>query len=223
MISSIIKEERKNATLYNYIKSSTSYRVRIVMNLKNITCSIKDINLRTREHLLSDYYKINSLKRVPVYAESNEHELWHLTQSLAIISYLDELYPDPPIFPFDKKINSQVRAFSMIIACDVHPLNNLSVLDYLRNNLMINNTKIQEWYSHWVLNGFRELERLLSIFSGEYSFYSKISLADVCLIPQVFNAIRFKVPLDDFPNILRVYNNCLDLKFFKDVSPEVTS
>ena len=212
------KQGKPLPILYNYIKSSASYRVRIAMNLKEISHSVKNIDLSKGEHLLKDYSDIVPLKRVPVYME--ESNSFNLAQSIAIIAYLDEIYPEPSVFPFeDKKINAQIHAFAMTISCDIHPINNLSVLNYLRNNLRIDEQKVQEWYKHWITNGFYELERLLSIFSGMYSFANKVSLADICLIPQVFNCIRFKVPLNDFPNIKKVYENCLSLNAFIASSP----
>ena len=141
-----------------------------------------------------------------------------LTQSLAIIEYLDETHPQPPLLPRDPVGRAKVRAMSLLIACDIHPLNNVSPLRYLKNELGQDQTKIDAWYHHWVIEGFTALEAMVT---GPYAFGSAVTLADVCLVPQVANARRLKVPLDKFPNIVAIDAALAKLPAFDKARPEM--
>jgi maleylacetoacetate isomerase len=141
-----------------------------------------------------------------------------LTQSLAIIEYLDETHPKPRLLPADPVERAKVRALSQLIACDIHPLNNLIALQYLRRELKHEQPAIDTWYHHWVLEGFAAFEAMME--PGPYAFGSEVTLADVCLVPQVFNARRLKVPLDKFPKIVAAYAACLKLAAFDKARPE---
>jgi maleylacetoacetate isomerase len=141
-----------------------------------------------------------------------------LTQSLAIIDYLDEIEPEPPFLPADALDRAKVRALAQIVACDIHPLNNLITLQYLKHTLKHAQPEVDGWYHHWVIEGFNAMERMIA--PGPYAYGSHVTLADICLVPQVFNARRLKVPLDSFPKIVAVEHACLKLAAFDKARPE---
>jgi maleylacetoacetate isomerase len=141
-----------------------------------------------------------------------------LTQSLAIIEYLDEIDPQPPLLPRDPVERAKVRALALAIACDIHPLNNLAPLRYLKNELGQEQSKIDAWYHHWVLEGFEALETMVR--PGPYAFGGEVTLADVCLVPQIYNARRLKVPLDRFPKLVAIDAACAKLPAFEQARPE---
>ncbi|MDT3687269.1 MAG: maleylacetoacetate isomerase [Pseudorhodoplanes sp.] len=202
--------------LYTYFRSSAAYRVRIALNLKDITYEGVSVHLTKDggQHKKPDYRTINPQMRVPALELSSGEKL---IQSLAIIEYLDEVFPDPALLPRDAIERAHVRAVAQIIACDIHPLNNLVSLQYLRK-LGHDDATVNEWYASWILSGFEAIERLLK--PGPYAFGSHVTLADICLVPQVFNARRFKVPLDRFPKILAVDAACAKLPAFDKARPE---
>jgi maleylpyruvate isomerase len=203
--------------LYSYFRSSAAYRVRIALNLKDISYETIPIHLQKDggRHKSAEYRAINPQARVPsLVLPSGEV----LTQSLAIIGYLNEAYPRPPLLPTDPVARAQVRAVSQIIACDIHPLNNLGTLQYLKRTLGQEQAAIDTWYHHWVLAGFEAIETMLK--PGPYSFGAQVSLADVCLVPQVYNARRLKVPLEAFPKIVAADAACLTLPAFDKARPE---
>jgi maleylpyruvate isomerase len=203
--------------LYSFFRSSASYRVRIALNLKSVAYEIIPIHLRKDggRHRSDEFRAINPQMRVPALKlQSGET----LVQSVAIIGYLNEIYPQPPFLPADPIEKAQVRAVSQIIACDIHPLNNLGTLQYLKNQLHQEQAVIDTWYHHWVTTGFEAVEKMLK--PGPYAFGSQPSLADICLVPQVFNARSLKVPLDAFPKILAVNEACLQLPAFDKARPE---
>jgi maleylacetoacetate isomerase len=158
---------------------------------------------------------VNPQGRVPALALDNGDTI---TQSLAIIEYLDETHPKPPLLPADPVARAKIRAVADLIACDIHPLNNLIALQYLKRELKHEQPTIDTWYHHWILQGFAALETMLK--PGPYSFGNEVTLADICLVPQVFNARRLKVPLDKFPNIVAVDAACLKLPAFDKARPE---
>ena len=203
--------------LYTYFRSSAAYRVRIACNLKSIAYEAIPIHLTKdggRQHS-ADFRAINPHSRVPALAlDSGEV----LTQSLAIIEYLDETHPQPALLPKDPVGRAKVRAFSQAIACDIHPLNNLVALQYLRRTLKHEQAEIDAWYHHWILQGFETLEA--TVQPGPYAFGSAVTLADICLVPQMYNARRLKVPLDKFPKIIAVDAACLKLPAFDRARPE---
>jgi maleylpyruvate isomerase len=203
--------------LYSYFRSSAAYRVRIALNLKSITPEIIPIHLLKDggRHKSAEYRAINPQARVPSLVLDGGEVL---TQSPAIIEYLDETVPQPPLLPTDPVARAQVRAVSQIIACDIHPLNNLGTLQYLKRSLGQEQAAIDAWYHHWVLSGFEAIEAMIK--PGPYAFGPHVSLADVFLVPQVYNARRLKVPLDAFPKIVAVDAACLALPAFDKARPE---
>jgi maleylpyruvate isomerase len=203
--------------LYGYFRSSAAYRARIALNLKDLTYETASIHLTKgggQQHG-SEYRAVNPQRRVPALALDNGETL---IQSLAIIEYLDEVFPVPPLLPSDPVARAHVRALAQVIACDIHPLNNTSPLFYLKNTLKHDQDTINVWYAHWVTVGFEAVEALLR--PGPYAFGDKVTLADVCLVPQVANARRFNVPLDKFPKIVAVDAACLKLPAFDKARPD---
>lgn len=204
--------------LYSYHRSSAAYRVRIALNLKGLEYDYVPVNLLKGEQKGAAYLARNLLGLVPA-LESDGGEL--LTQSVAILEWLEETAPAPALLPEDPLQRAQVRAMVNTIACDIHPLNNLSVLNYLKNNLQTGEEQVQQWYCTWVQRGFDAIEQVLSSSGGDFCFGPAPTLADVCLVPQVFNAERFKVPMDAYPNIRRVADHCNSLEAFARAAPGV--
>jgi maleylpyruvate isomerase len=203
--------------LYSYFRSSAAFRVRIALNLKSIAYENIPIHLRKDggRHRSAEYRAINPQMRVPSLKLPTGEVI---VQSLAIIGYLNEIYPQPPLLPADPIRRAQVRAVSQIVACDIHPLNNLGTLQYLKNEMGQEQAAIDTWYHHWVTSGFEAIEQMIK--PGPYAFGSQPGLADVCLVPQVANARLLKVPLDAFPKILAVNEACLKLPAFDKARPE---
>lgn len=203
--------------LYSYFRSSAAYRARIALNLKGLSYETASIHLTRgggQQHQ-PVYRAINPQGRVPALALDSGDLL---IQSLAIIEYLDETHPQPPLLPADPAARAHVRAIAQVIACDIHPLNNTSPLFYLKNTLKHDQETINTWYAHWVTVGFEAVEALLR--PGPYCYGDKVTLADVCLVPQVANARRFNVPLDRFPKIVAADAACLALPAFDKARPE---
>jgi maleylacetoacetate isomerase len=204
-------------TLYSYFRSSAAYRVRIAFNLKGLSYETASIHLQKEGGLNRKpaYRAINPQMRVPT-LKLDSGEL--ITQSLAIIEYLDEVYPQPPLLPRGHVERAQVRALAQLVACDIHPLNNVGPLRYLKNELGQDQAKIDAWYHHWVREGFDALEAMVR--PGPYSFGAEVTLADLCLVPQVANARRLKVPLDPYPRIVAIDAACAKLPAFQQARPE---
>lgn len=203
--------------LYSYFRSSAAYRVRIALNLKGLAYEMAPIHLTKEggQHKTAAYRAVNAQMRVPALTlDSGET----LIQSLAIIDYLDEIHPQPPLLPSDPIGRAHVRAIAQVIACDIHPLNNLGSLQYLRRQLKHEQAEIDAWYHHWIHAGFAALETMLR--PGPYAYDAAITLADLCLVPQVFNARRLKVPLDKYPNIIAVDAACNELDAFRRAHPD---
>jgi maleylacetoacetate isomerase len=204
-------------TLYGFFRSSAAYRLRIALNLKDLTPDMVSIHLQKEGGLNKkpEFRAINPQMRVPALKLDSGDVL---IQSLAIIEYLDEVHPQPPLLPRDPLARAKVRALAQLIACDIHPLNNVAPLRYLKNELGQPQDRIDAWYHHWILEGFTALEGLIG--QGHYAFGDEITLADVCVVPQVYNARRFKVPLDRFPRIVAVDAACRELAAFEKARPE---
>jgi maleylpyruvate isomerase len=203
--------------LYSYFRSSAAYRVRIALNLKGIAYETQSIHLVKDggHNKRPEFRAINPQMRVPVLVTTAGDVL---IQSLAIIEYLDETHPQPPFLPKDPLARARVRALAELIACDIHPLNNTSSLRYLKNNMAQQQSAIDEWYRHWVITGFEALEELIT--PGPFTCGSEITMADLCLVPQVNNARRLKVPLERFPKIVGVDRACLAVAAFDRARPE---
>jgi maleylacetoacetate isomerase len=203
--------------LYSYFRSSAAYRVRIALNVKRLPYETVPIHLVKSggQNKTPEYRAINPQMRVPALVLPTGDVL---VQSLAIIEYLDETSPQPPLLPAEPGDRAKVRAFAQVIACDIHPLNNIGPLRYLKNPLKHEQAEIDGWYHHWILDGFEALEAMIE--PGPYAFGSQVTLADICLVPQMYNARRLKVPLDRFPKIVAVDAACLQLEAFDKARPE---
>jgi maleylacetoacetate isomerase len=203
--------------LYSYFRSSAAYRVRIALNLKGIPYEMTSIHLTKDggQQRKSEFVAINPQMRVPA-LELPGGEV--LTQSLAIIEYLDDIHPQPPLLPADALARAKVRAIAQTVACDIHPLNNLVVLQYLKRTLKHEQPDIDTWYRHWVAEGFNAIEAMIT--PAPYACGSDVTLADICLVPQIFNARRLKAPLEKFPKIVAVEAACLKLSAFDKARPE---
>jgi maleylacetoacetate isomerase len=186
--------------LYTYFRSSAAYRVRIALGLKGIACESVAVDLRPGAHRRPDYLALNPQGLVPALEDGGAV----IGQSLAIIEYLEEVHPQPPLLPRGAADRARVRSMALAIACDMHPLNNMRVLNYLRSPLGHDEDAVDTWYRHWIAEGFRGLEEEARRSSGDgrHMFGAAVTLADVCLVPQMFNARRFKCNVEPFP-ILR--------------------
>jgi len=203
--------------LYSYFRSSAAYRVRIALNLKGIAYETVSVHLVKDggHNKRPEFRAVNPQMRVPALVTAAGDVL---IQSLAIIEYLDETHPEPPLLPRDPTARAKVRALADLIACDIHPLNNTSPLRYLKNEMGQPQSAIDAWYHHWIITGFEALEALIE--PEPYAYGTRVSLADVCVVPQVANARRLKVPLDKFPKIVGVEQAALALAAFDRARPE---
>lgn len=209
--------------LYTYFRSSAAYRVRIALNLKNLEYEAIPVHLVKDggQHLKEDYRRVNPAGAVPALAD---REL-SLSQSLAIIEYLDEAYPYPPLLPADPAARARVRAIALDIACEIHPINNLRVLKYLTGQLGLTEEQKNAWYRHWVEVGLASVEARLTTgpnaaLTGKFCHGDHPTLADCCLVPQVFNARRFGCRLDHVPTVVRIDAECRTLPAFVAAAPE---
>lgn len=207
--------------LYTYFRSSASYRVRIALHLKGLPFESVPVHLLKEggaQHAPA-YQHINPAKLVPALVD-NGHGV---TQSLAIMEYLDETHPDQPLMPRDALGRARVRALAQAIACEIHPLNNLRVLQYLEHDLKLDEATRATWYRHWITLGFTAIEAILANNSatGVFCHGDTPGLADCCLIPQIANSRRFQTPLEAFPTICRIEEACLALPAFQNAAPQV--
>ena len=203
--------------LYSYFRSSAAYRVRIALNLKGIAYETVSVHLVKDggHNKRPEFRAVNPQMRVPTLVTPGGDTL---IQSLAIIEYLDEIEPEPPLLPKDPIARAKARALADLIACDIHPLNNTSPLRYLKHELHQEQSAIDAWYHHWVLSGFEALEALIE--PGPYACGKQVTIADLCLVPQVANARRLKVPLEKFPKVIAVDAACAALPAFERARPE---
>lgn len=203
--------------LYSYFRSSAAHRVRIALNLKGLAPEMAFVHLRKDggRHRKAEYRAVNPQMRVPA-LELDGGEV--LTQSLAIIEYLDETHPQPPLLPRDPAGRARVRAMAHLIACDIHPLNNLAPLQYLKHEMHQEQSAIDAWYRHWILEGFTALEAMAQ--HSRYLAGDQVTLADICLVPQMTNARRLDVPLSGFPKLVAADAACAGLAAFDDALPE---
>ena len=203
--------------LYDYFRSSAAYRVRIAFNLKGLDYEQRSVNLVNREQQSSAYQSLNPQQLVPTLTLADGTVL---TQSLAICEYLDETHPKPPLLPTEATGRARVRALAQLVACDMHPLNNLRVLNYLTSTLGVNDQIRLAWYQHWISAGFTSLEGLLqNSATGRFCHGDTPTLADVCLVPQLFNARRFDCDLTRYPTLLRIAEACEALPEFARAHP----
>jgi len=204
--------------LYGYFRSSAAYRVRIALNLKGLSCDHRFIHLQKNDQLSPEYAGVNPQKLVPSLVVGDHV----LTQSLAILEYLEETHPTPALLPRIPEERARVRALALAVACDIHPINNLRVLRYLTKDLGITEERKDQWYRHWVEAGFQALEVMLAgnPATGRFCHGDSPTLADICLIPQVANARRFKCDLSAFPTIERIAAECSKVEAFASAAPD---
>lgn len=202
--------------LYDYYRSSAAYRVRIALNLKGLRYESRPVNLLNAEQRGDDYRELNPQGLVPM-LDIDGHRL---TQSLAIMVYLDQLFPDPPLVPRDAADGAHVRSMALMVACDIHPLNNLRVLKYLKGELGHSQEDVDRWYAHWIIDGLAPLETIARPGAGAFLFGDQPTIADICLVPQLYNARRFNVALDDYPTLLRAEENANRLEAFAAAHPD---
>ncbi|USY24269.1 maleylacetoacetate isomerase [Alcaligenes sp. 1735tsa3] len=207
--------------LYSYFRSSAAYRVRIGLNLKGLDYQIKPVHLLKdggQQHQ-PDYVQVNPVQLLPALDDDG----LIITQSLAILEYLDERYPELPLLPKASAERAWARSMAQTVACDIHPLNNLRVLQYLQNELHAQEDARNQWYRHWVSVGLEGLEALVQRHGKkdhDFIFGDTPGLAEICLIPQMFNARRFDIDLSTFPRLLAVEEKCLELSAFQEAAPD---
>jgi maleylacetoacetate isomerase len=202
--------------LYGYFRSSAAFRVRIALNLKKLEYETAPIHLRRNDQTKSDYLAVNPQGLVPTLSDGDRT----LVQSLAIVEYLDETHPEPPLLPKHPADRARIRALAEIVACDIHPINNLRVLRYLTHSLGHDEAAIASWYNHWIAAGFEALEKLLAKDSrtGVFCHGDTPGLADVTLVPQFVNAERYRLDLTPYPTITRIFRHCMTLELRRRAS-----
>lgn len=203
--------------LYNYFRSSASFRVRIALELKGLSYEYVPVHLAKGEHKQPAYAELSATGLVPALVTDHGDTLG---QSLAIIEYLDEMHPEPRLLPRDPVRRAQVRALAQLIACEIHPLNNLRVLKYLVHELKVGEDAKNTWYRHWVRTGLEAYERELQrLPAGKYSFGDQPTLADCCLVPQIFNGQRFDCDFSGLPRTMAAFEACMALPAFQKAQP----
>ena len=202
--------------LYNYFRSSASYRVRIALALKGLEVDYKPVHLAKNEQFAESFAALSAAPLVPLLRDGERT----ITQSLAIIEYLEETHREPPLLPRDAPGRARVRAIAYDIACEIHPLNNLRVLRYLVRDLHVGEDGKNRWYRHWVETGLETVERQLAQHPATYCHGERPTIADCALVPQIFNARRFDCRLDHVPNVMRVFDACMKLPAFERTRPE---
>lgn len=175
------------------------------------------VNLKVGEQHSDDYRAVNPAGAVPAF-ELEDGSI--LTQSLAMLEWLEEVQPEPPLLPKNAAQRAQIRAFAQVIGCDIHPINNLRVLKYITGELGADEAAKTEWIHHWVHRGFEPLEKITKHSSGNFCFGDEVSMADICLIPQIYNAERFGVDLTSYPTLMKINEHCKELDYFRKAAPE---
>ncbi len=201
---------------YEAVLSSAAFRVRIALNLKGLAYESVVFDLRANQHLTEEYRRVNPMRSVPALELAPGQFLF---ESMAIVEYLDETHPEPPLLPKEPLARSRVRAIAQLVACDIHPLNNLRVLRYLSRELKADDATRDRWYAHWIHEGFRALESALPE-SGPYCHGDAPTVADVFLVPQVTNALRYKIDIAGYPRTRRIYDTCMMLDAFAKAHPD---
>ena len=202
--------------LYTYFRSSAAFRVRIALNLKGLAYEPAFIHLAKGEHRKPEYAAVDPQALLPTLVDDGHA----LTQSLAIIEYLEEKYPRPALLPHDALGRARVRSLSLLIACEIHPLNNLRTLQHLKRALGQDEEQVNAWYRHWIADGFAKLEADVSRgAAGAFCHGDAPTMADCCLVPQVFNAKRYAADLAPYPNITRIFDACMGLEAFQRAQP----
>jgi maleylacetoacetate isomerase len=202
--------------LYTYFRSSAAFRVRIALNLKGLEYEPAFVHLAKGEHRKPDYAKINPQALVPTLELEDGTRL---NQSLAIIEYLDETHPQKPLVPKDPLGRARVRSLSYLVASEIHPLNNLRVLQHLKRALRQSEEEVNAWYRHWIADGLAKLEEELKGKTGKYCYGETPSMADCCLVPQIFNAKRYNCDLAPYPTTMRIFDACMKLEAFERAQP----
>ena len=202
--------------LYTYFRSSASFRVRIALNLKGLAYEPSFVHLPKGEHRAAPYSKVNPQALTPALELDDGAQL---AQSLAIIEYLDEAHPAPPLLPRDAKGRARVRSLSLLIACEIHPLNNLRTLQHLKRALGQSEEQVNAWYRHWVADGLAKFEADVRAGSGRYCHGDVPTMADCCLAPQIFNAQRYQCDLAPYPVTMRIFEACMKLEAFDRAQP----
>jgi maleylacetoacetate isomerase len=207
--------------LYGYFRSSAAYRVRIAMSLKGLNPEQRSIHLLDKMQLTDAYRAINPQGLVPYLIDDDDTQSFSLSQSLAIIEYLNEIHPEPPLLPANPRDRALARSIALMIACDIHPLNNTRVLGGLTTDFGITDEQKTRWYCGWIHEGFLAIEELLTRQNNQdkYCVGDTPTIADICLIPQVTNANRFKCALDKFPRIMEIYNHAMKHPAFDAAQP----
>jgi maleylacetoacetate isomerase len=202
--------------LYTYFRSSAAFRVRIALNLKGIAYEPVFVHLAKGEHRAANYAKVNPQALLPTLELDDGTRL---TQSLAIIEYLDEAHPQKPLVPKDARERARVRSLSYLIASEIHPLNNLRVLQHLKRALNQSEDQVNAWYRHWIADGLTKLEAELASNKGKFCHGAAPTMADCCLVPQIFNAKRYQSDLAPYPQTMRVFEACMQLEAFDRAQP----
>ena len=202
--------------LYNYFRSSASFRVRIALALKGLDYDYRPVHLQKNEQFNESYAAVSAARLVPLLRDGEAT----LTQSMAIIEYLDETHPHPPLLPGTAVDRARIRALAQDIACEIHPLNNLRVLRYLVKDLKLSEDDKNRWYRHWVETGLEVVERQLAAQPATYCHGDTPTLADCVLVPQIFNARRFDCRTEHVPHVMRVFEACMKLPAFEQSRPE---
>ncbi|XGC81128.1 maleylacetoacetate isomerase [Bdellovibrio bacteriovorus] len=203
--------------LYNYFRSSTSYRVRLAMHVKGLDFEYKAINLLKAEQRSAEYLKINPLGGVPTLL----HEGKYIPESMAIIEYIEEVFPEPALLPKDAYTRARIRQVCEVINSFMHPMGNLKTLQYMEKTHGYTQDKKEEWAQHWLSQGLETLEETIKDFAGTYSFGEKITMADLFIVPQLLTCQRFNVDISKYPTLLKVNENCLKLEAFQKADPFV--